>query len=125
MLSFHYLTSMHGKNLKVLCFKTAIWRTLTSSCPIVIFRLTSFRLVRHDRFFFSSLSSLFVCCLPRNAFTFVLHYLDLAILAKPMNISPSASDGMRSFFFAVRAAGTSEHAADLDHFEELTGYRLA
>ena len=28
MLSFHYLTSMHGKNLKVLCFKTAIWRTL-------------------------------------------------------------------------------------------------
>ena len=28
MLSFHYFTSMHGKNLKVLCFKTAIWRTL-------------------------------------------------------------------------------------------------
>ena len=30
MLSFHYLTSMHGKNLKVLCFKTAIWRTLSN-----------------------------------------------------------------------------------------------
>ena len=30
MLSFQYLTSMHGKNLKVLCFKTAIWRTLTA-----------------------------------------------------------------------------------------------
>ena len=29
MLSFHYFTSMHGKNLKVLCFQTAIWRTLT------------------------------------------------------------------------------------------------
>ena len=29
MLSFHYFTSMRGKNLKVLCFKTAIWRTLT------------------------------------------------------------------------------------------------
>ena len=28
MLGFHYFTSMHGKNLKVLCFKTAIWRTL-------------------------------------------------------------------------------------------------
>ena len=28
MLSFHYFTSMRGKNLKVLCFKTAIWRTL-------------------------------------------------------------------------------------------------
>ena len=28
MLSFKYFTSMHGKNLKVLCFKTAIWRTL-------------------------------------------------------------------------------------------------
>ena len=28
MLSFNYFTSMHGKNLKVLCFKTAIWRTL-------------------------------------------------------------------------------------------------
>ena len=58
MLSFHYLTSMHRKNLKVLCFKTAIWRTLTSSCPIVIFRLTSFRLVRHDRFFFIFVFSL-------------------------------------------------------------------
>ena len=28
MFSFHYFTSMRGKNLKVLCFKTAIWRTL-------------------------------------------------------------------------------------------------
>ena len=31
MLSFHYYTSMHGQNLKVLCFKTAIWRTLCKS----------------------------------------------------------------------------------------------
>ena len=29
MLSFLYFTSMHGKKLKVLCFKTAIWRTLS------------------------------------------------------------------------------------------------
>ena len=43
---------------------SAFWpaRFSTSSRPIVIFRLIIFRLVRHDRFFFfSSLSSLFVC----------------------------------------------------------------
>ena len=42
---------------------SAFWpaRFSTSSRPIVIFRLISFRLVRHDRFFFSSLSSLFFC----------------------------------------------------------------
>ena len=42
---------------------SAFWpaRFSTSSCSIVIFRLISFRLVRHDRFFFSSLSSLFFC----------------------------------------------------------------
>ena len=42
---------------------SAFWpaRFSTSSRPIVIFRLISFRLVLHDRFFFSSLSSLFFC----------------------------------------------------------------
>ena len=42
---------------------SAFWpaRFSTSSLPIVIFRLISFRLVLHDRFFFSSLSSLFFC----------------------------------------------------------------
>ena len=58
-------------------------------------------------FFFSHLC---LFCLPRNAFTLVLYYL--AILAKHINISPPASDGS-PFFFAVRAAGTSEHAAGL------------
>ena len=46
MLSFHYLTSMHGKNLKVLCFKTAIWRTLIvmifQSLVIILLRFTDF-----------------------------------------------------------------------------------
>ena len=41
MLNFHYFTSMHGKNLKVLCFKTAIWRTL-------IARLWCHHLQGHD-----------------------------------------------------------------------------
>ena len=67
-------------------------------------------------FFFILVFSLCLFCLPRNVFTFVLYYL--AILAKHMNISLSASDGMRvQFLFAVRAAGTSEHAAGLDDFE--------
>ena len=74
---------------------SAFWpaRFSTSSRLIVIFRLTSFRLVLHDRFFSIFVFSLFLFCLPRNAFTFVLYYL--AILAKHINISPSASDGMR------------------------------
>ena len=75
---------------------SAFWpaRFSTSSRPIVIFRLISFRLVRHDRFiFFIFVFSLCLFCLPRNVFTFVLYYL--AILAKHMNITLSASDGMR------------------------------
>ena len=38
MLSFHYFTSMRGKNLKVLCFKTAIWRTLKYTFTCFSFR---------------------------------------------------------------------------------------
>ena len=73
---------------------SAFWpaRFSTSSCPIIIFRLTSFRLVRHDRFFLFAFSRC-LFCLPRNAFTLVLCYL--AIPANPISISPSASDGMR------------------------------
>ena len=73
---------------------SAFWpaRFSTSSRPIVIFRLTSFCLVRHDRFFIF-VFSLCLLCLPRNAFTFVFYYL--AILAKHINISPSASDGIK------------------------------
>ena len=36
MLSFDYFTSMRGKKLKVVCFKTAIWRTLTHLQPRVV-----------------------------------------------------------------------------------------
>ena len=43
--------------------------------------------------FFVIVFSLCLFCLPRNAFTLVLY--QLAILAKHINISPSASDGMR------------------------------
>ena len=52
------------EHLFLLCLGfSAFWPAgfSTSSRPIVIFRLMIFRLVRHDRFFFSSLSSLFVC----------------------------------------------------------------
>ena len=38
MLSFHYFTNVHGKNLKVLCFETAIWRTLNSTGRGALFR---------------------------------------------------------------------------------------
>ena len=61
--------------------------------PIVIFRLTSFRLVRHDRFFFFFfifVFSLCLFCLPRNAFTLVLYYL--AILAKHINVRQQAME---------------------------------
>ena len=84
---------------------SAFWpaRFSTSSRPIVIFRLISFRLVLHDRFFFFIfVFSLFLFCLPRNAFTFVLYYL--AILAKHINISPSASDGMRVLSLCLQSS---------------------
>ena len=48
---------------------SAFWPArFSTSRPIVIFCLISFRLVLHDRFFFSSLSSLFFCsaCLPQG-----------------------------------------------------------
>ena len=48
MLSFHYLTSMHGKNLKVLCFKTAIWRTLSFAFHSSLKRLKEITYWRHE-----------------------------------------------------------------------------
>ena len=84
---------------------SAFWPTRfsTSSRPVVIFRLISFRLVLHDSFFLiSPVFSLFLFCLPRNAFTFVLYYL--VILAKHINISPSASDGMRVLSLCLQSS---------------------
>ena len=84
---------------------SAFWpaRFSTSSRPIVIFRLISFRLVLQDRFFFfCHLCLLSLFCLPRNAFTFVLYYL--AILAKHNNMSPSASDGMRVLSLCLQSS---------------------
>ena len=80
-------------------------RFLTSSCPIVIFRLTSFRLVRHDRFF-SSLSSLFVCSVfqrtPSHLSCTTWTWQSLQNLWT--SVRRQAMD-WESFFFAVRAAG--------------------
>ena len=53
-------------------------------------------------FFLIFVFSLFLFCLPRNAFTFVLYYL--AILAKHVNISPSASDGMRVLSLCLQSS---------------------
>ena len=53
-------------------------------------------------FFFVFVFSLFLFCLPRNAFTFVLYYL--AILAKHINISPWASDGMRVLSLCLQSS---------------------
>ena len=79
------------KHLFLLCRGfSAFWpaRFSTSSRPIVIFRLISFRLIRHDRFiFFSSLPSLFVYCmfcLPRNAFTSVLQNISTSVCRHAM-----------------------------------------
>ena len=53
-------------------------------------------------FFFIFVFSLFLFCLPRNTFTFVLYYL--AILAKHIDISPSASDGMRVLSLCLQSS---------------------
>ena len=68
-------------------------------------------------FFFIFVFSLFLFCLPRNVFTFVLYYL--AILAKHINISPSANDGMRVLSLCLQSSWHVRtcHAAGLDHFE--------
>ena len=56
------------------CGCSAFWpaRFSTSSRPIVIVRLISFRLVLQDRFFFIFVFSHFLFSLPRNAFTFAV-----------------------------------------------------
>ena len=58
-------------------------------------------------FFFIFVFYLFLFCLPRTAFTFVLYYL--AILAKHINISPSASDRMRVLSLCLHAAEQLAH----------------
>ena len=64
MLSFHYFTNMHGKNLKVLCFKTAIWRTLNTAT-------LTLNPIRKRKRFQKSLQKIFLSVELRTEITFI------------------------------------------------------